>query len=122
MRADLGQRSDGIKRWLRDSVRWREAETASRTPLQRASLAENGKVTEYFSRWSEGQHLYEFSEEDFTLYPQVWKGEMGLNRYAALLYEYACHEGNHSFLDILAGTRCQELDGHTVQDDVAAQR
>jgi CspA family cold shock protein len=38
------------------------------------------------------------------------------------LLEYACHEGNHSFSDILAGTRRQELDGQTVQDNVEVER
>jgi len=68
-------------------------------------------VAERFSRWPEDQLLYEFSLEDFTLYTQVWEGGMGLNRSTASLYEYACHEGKHFFLGILARSRRQVLGG-----------
>lgn len=127
IRIDQEHRSDGIKPWLGDSVGWYEGETlvvetVNPHPLQRAYITENGKVTERFTRWSEDQLLYEFSVEDSTLYTQVWKGEMGLNRATEPLYEYACHEGNHSFPGILAGARRQEFDGQTVQDNVEVER
>jgi len=40
-------------------------------PLKRAIATANGKVPERFSDWPEDQRLYEFSEENFTLCPQV---------------------------------------------------
>jgi hypothetical protein len=45
--------------------------TVSPNQLQRAISTKKGKVTERFSRGPEGQHLYEFRLEDFTLQPQV---------------------------------------------------
>jgi len=127
IRIEQEHRSDGIRPWLGDSVGWYEGETlvvetVSPNPLQRAFITEKGKVTERVTRWSEDQLLYEFSVEDSTLYTQVWKGEMGLNRSTEPLCEYACHEGNHSFPGILAGARRQELDGQTVQDNVDGER
>ena len=61
----------------------------SPSQLQRAISTKKGKVTERFSRGPEDQDLYEFSLEDFTLYPRVWEGEMGLNQSAESLYENA---------------------------------
>ena len=61
----------------------------SPSQLQRAISTKKGKVTELFSRGPEDQDLYEFSLEDFTLYPQVWEGEMGLNQSVESLYENA---------------------------------
>lgn len=121
-----GHRCDGVKLWPGDSVGWYGGETPvvetiSPNPLQRAFITEYGKMTERFTRWSEEQLLYEFSVEDSTLYAQVWKGEMGLNRSTESLCEYACHEGDHSFPGILAGARRQILDGQTVQDNVDAE-
>lgn len=74
-----------------------------------------------FAGWPEDQQLYEFSVEDSTLCPQVWKGEMGLNRSAESLYELACHEGSYSFQGILAGVRRQELAGQTAQYNVEVE-
>ena len=78
-------------------------------------------MTVGFTGWPEGQHLYEFSVEDSTLCPQVWKGEMGLNRFAAPLHEYACHEGSNSFHGIFTVARHQVLDGRTVQGNVKVE-
>ena len=63
--------------------------TVSPNQLQRAISTKKGKVTERFSRGPEDQDLYEFSLEDFTLYFQVWEGEMGLNQSVESLYENA---------------------------------
>ena len=63
--------------------------TVSPNQLQRAISTKKGKVTERFSRGPEDQDLYEFSLEDFTLYPRVWEGEMGLNQSAESLHENA---------------------------------
>ena len=63
--------------------------TVSPNQLQRPISTKKGKVTERFSRGPEDQDLYEFSLEDFTLYPQVWIGETGLNHSIESLHEDA---------------------------------
>ncbi|PCJ27308.1 MAG: hypothetical protein COA96_03740 [SAR86 cluster bacterium] len=127
IRIDKGHQDNGINRWLGDSIGYYDGETLvvetiNPNPLQRAYITANGKVTERFTRWSEDQVLYEFSVEDPLLYTQTWGGEMSLNRSAEPLYEYACHEGNHSFPGILAGARRQEIDGQIVEDNVEVER
>lgn len=127
IRIDKEHSSDIIKRWMGDSVGWYEGntlvvETVNPNPAQRSHISAAGKLTERFTRWSDDQILYEFTVEDPSLYSQSWSGEIGFNRSAEPLYEYACHEGNHSFSGILAGARRQEMEGGVVEDNNEVER
>ena len=109
-----------IPKWGGDSVGWYEGdtlvvETVNAHPGQRSYISRTGKVTERFSRWSDGQVLYRFTVEDPSLYTQSWSGEMALNVSTQPPYEYACHEGNYALPSILAGARQMERDGRPRQ-------
>ena len=112
---------DHIKPWLGDSVGHWEGNTlvvkTKNHHLQqrfRAAIrhqiliTETAEVTERFTRTSEDEILYEFSVDDDVAYRDVWKGEMPLRRAEGKIYEYACHEGNYSMANILAGAREEE--------------
>jgi len=71
-------------------------------------ITENAEVTEKFTRTSADEILYEFSVNDDVAYKDVWRGEMPLRRAEGNIYEYACHEGNYSMANILAGAREEE--------------
>ncbi len=71
-------------------------------------------VTERFTMISPDEIFYEFTVADDTAYTQPWKGELMFRRSDDKLYEYACHEGNYSVPNILAGARAIERDGRTV--------
>ena len=71
-------------------------------------------VTERFTLISNDEIFYEFAVEDDAAYTQPWKGELVFRRSPDKLYEYACHEGNYSVPNILAGARAIERDGRTV--------
>jgi hypothetical protein len=105
-----------IPRWGGNSAGWYEGEelvvmTVNSHPKQRSFISAQGKVTERFSRWSQGQILYRFEVEDASLYTRAWRGEMSLNASREPLYEYACHEGNYALEGILAGARKLEREG-----------
>jgi hypothetical protein len=51
---------------------------------------------------------YEFTVTDPTMYTRPWSAMMPLIRMREPLFEYACHEGNYSLRNILAGARKQE--------------
>jgi len=109
-----------IPKWGGDSVGWYEGdtlvvETVNPHPGQRSYISAAGKLTERFSRWSDGQVLYRFTVDDPTLYSRVWSGEMALNVSAQPPYEYACHEGNYALPAILAGARQMEREGRPGQ-------
>ncbi len=69
---------------------------------------EDLKVIERFSRVDEETILYEFTVNDPTSWTQPWGGEMPFKKLDALLYEYACHEGNYALYNVLTGARYQE--------------
>src|SRR5690606_23121226 len=73
-------RPANIPQWLGDSVGWYDGgklvvETRNVNPKQRGYLSPDGVLTERFSRWDDGDLLYEFEVDDPSLYSQVWKGE-----------------------------------------------
>src|SRR5262249_52410849 len=106
--------ADDRKQWTGDPVGGWDGdtmvvETTNVTATQRnaggISLSQTGKLTERFTRISDGQILYAFEVNDPAVYTQVWRGEMPLNRLKQAVYEYACHEGNYGLVNILSGGR-----------------
>lgn len=72
-------------------------------------LSGDGKVTERFTRMSPTEIRYEFTIEDSAFYSQPWRAEMPLVASTSPIFEFACHEGNYSLPDTLAGARYQEM-------------
>jgi hypothetical protein len=106
----------GIRQWHGDSIGWYEGntlvvETINFHPEQVARAggytSTNAKITERFYRVNEREIRYQFTVEDPDLYSAPWTGEMPMFA-APNLYEYACHEGNHSMPGILMGARVLE--------------
>ena len=118
----LGRRAHGrVPRWMGDTVGWWEGdalvmETTNFTPAQslrtyplgRLYLSPDAVVTERLKRISPSQILYSYTVVDPANYTQPWRGEMPLNASKGPIYEYACHEGNYSLPNILAGARAEE--------------
>jgi hypothetical protein len=121
----LGARSHGaVHRWMGDSVgRW-DGDTlvietthiipgqGQRTsPAGRLYLSPEAVVTERLRRISKTQILYSYTVVDPANYTQRWRGEMPLTTTKGPIFEYACHEGNYSLPNILAGARREEKAG-----------
>ncbi|HEY3950682.1 hypothetical protein [Phenylobacterium sp.] len=66
------------------------------------------KVTERFTAVSDKELLYQFTVDDPKTYTAPWRGEFSWYRTDKLMYEHACHEGNYSLPNILAGARHEE--------------
>lgn len=66
------------------------------------------EVVERFTRADANTINYEFTVVDPDWYTTEWGGQVPMERRDALLYEYACHEGNHSLFGVLSGARAQE--------------
>lgn len=121
IRLGAEHRPEPIRPWLGDSVGHFEGqtlvvETRQFHPAQsfRVSLthavymSQDAKVVERFTRVGAKEILYEFSVEDLENYRQIWKGELPLLAAEGQIYEYACHEGNYSLTNILAGERAKD--------------
>ena len=68
-------------------------------------------VTERFTRTGPTTIRYQFTVEDPTTWTKPWSGEYPMWQVEGPIYEYACHEGNHSIVNILSAARAEERAG-----------
>ncbi|WP_411289077.1 hypothetical protein [Phenylobacterium sp.] len=66
------------------------------------------RVVERITRTSPTELHYAFRVENPAVYAQSWQGEMVFRALTQPTFEFACHEGNYSMPNILAGARQQE--------------
>jgi hypothetical protein len=66
------------------------------------------KVVERYTRVSKTELLYQYTVIDPSIYTAPWLAEYSLFASPKPLYEFACHEGNYSLPNILAGARAKE--------------
>ena len=103
-----------IRRWFGDSVGHWEGQTlvidttnfTDKTRFRGAT--EKLHVVERLTRVDPDTLLYRFTVDDPATWTRPWTGEYTWVRTDDLLYEYACHEGNYAFGDILRGARLLE--------------
>jgi hypothetical protein len=63
------------------------------------------KLTERFRRLDADTLLYQFTVDDPSTYVRPWTAELTASRAEGPMLDYACHEGNYSMTDVLAGAR-----------------
>jgi hypothetical protein len=109
-----------IQRWLGDSRgRWEGntlvVETTNVRPAReiRASRtvfggSEKLKVIERFTRVGADRMDYQFTVTDPDSFTGPWTASTPMSKIDAPIYEYACHEGNHSIENMLRGARQHE--------------
>jgi hypothetical protein len=66
------------------------------------------KLTERYTRVSKDFINWELTVDDPATWVKPWTFMIRLKRSDDQLYEYACHEGNHSMVGMLAGARAAE--------------
>ena len=62
----------------------------------------------FLQRVADGQILYSFEINEPEVFTAPIKAEIAMNATDGPLFEYACHEGNYSFANMLAGQRAAE--------------
>jgi hypothetical protein len=68
----------------------------------------NFVLVERFARGDDRSLTYTFTMTDPTVWPKPWRAEVPMTRIEGFVMEYACHEGNYSMHNILAGARAEE--------------
>jgi len=68
----------------------------------------NTHAVERFARVSDELIDYQYTITDPTVYTRPFTVSIPMPRRDDHLYEYACHEGNHSLVGILSGARAEE--------------
>ena len=66
-------------------------------------------LVERFTRTGDRDLVYQFTITDPTVWSQSWTAEVPMTRVDGFVMEYACHEGNYSLPNILAGARAEEM-------------
>jgi hypothetical protein len=97
---------DSRGRWEGDTLVVDTINFRRETSLQGSTA--NTRLVERFTRVDAETIEYEFTVTDPTSYTRPWSAMVPLIRIHEPLYEYACHEGNYSLRNILAGARKQE--------------
>ena len=82
--------------------------TTNFRPMVFRSASEKLKLTEKFSRVDGDTLMYEFTVDDPLTWVKPWTVQFPMNRTNDPVFEYACHEGNYSLPNILAGARKAE--------------
>ncbi|HEY0436055.1 MAG TPA: hypothetical protein VGC92_05410 [Phenylobacterium sp.] len=82
----------------RDSIR----------PFPTLFVTAEAKVTERYTRISKTELLYQYTVVDPATYTAPWMAEYSLYATPQRILEFACHEGNYSLPNILAGARAKE--------------
>jgi hypothetical protein len=71
----------------------------------RGGADENLRLTERFTRLDADVLLYEFTINDPTTWTRPWSVALTMTKSHDKVYEYACHEGNHSLPNTLSAER-----------------
>ena len=106
--------TDGIRQWSGDSRGHWEGDTlvveTSNFNDQRRwrGSTPNMKLVERFTRIDAHTLEYEFTVTDPETWAAPWTAQIPMRRNDLTLFEYACHEGNHSMEGILGGARAEE--------------
>jgi hypothetical protein len=97
---------DSIGRWDGDTLVIETTNFTDKTQFQGSGV--DLKVTERLTRTGDRTLLYQFTVEDPTTWDRPWSGEYTWVRTDDQIFEYACHEGNHSLENVLRGARESE--------------
>jgi hypothetical protein len=69
---------------------------------------ENLHLTERLTRTDADMILYQFTVDDPTAFTKPWSGEIPMRKSSEGIFDYECHEGNYSMINILSGARAQD--------------
>ena len=106
--------TDGIRQWSGDARGHWEGdtlvvETSNFNDLRRwRGATPNMTLVERFTRIDADTLEYEFTVTDPETWTTPWTAQIPMRLNDLTLFEYACHEGNHSMEGILAGARAEE--------------
>jgi hypothetical protein len=101
-----------LRQWLGDSRgRWEGDTFVVETTNYRTGFmgsTPDVKVTERYTRVSADYINWMITVDDPKTWTQPWSFMVRLKKSNDQVFEYACHEGNHSMAGILGGARLEE--------------
>jgi hypothetical protein len=97
---------DSRARWDGDTLVVDATNFTGRMPYRGSSDALH--LTERFRRIDKDTVRYEVTVDDPKTWTRPWTAALDLRRQTGGMFEYACHEGNYSMLNILQGSRAAD--------------
>lgn len=97
---------DSRAHWDGDTLAIDVTNFTGRMPYRGSSDALH--LTERFRRIDKDTVRYEVTMDDARTWTRPWTAALDLRRQVAGMFEYACHEGNYSMLNILKGSRASD--------------
>jgi hypothetical protein len=97
---------DSIGRWEGDTLVVDTANFSAKTHFMGSGPKLH--VVERFTRTGPGTIRYQFTVDDPETWARPWSAELPFNATSERIYEYACHEGNYSMMNVLRGARAEE--------------
>ena len=76
--------------------------------LGRGDLGDQVLLVERFTRTGPDTLHYEFTVNDPDTWTAPWSGSLPMARNEGPMFEFACHEGNHGMMNMMAGSRADE--------------
>jgi hypothetical protein len=99
-------RGDSRGHWEGDTLVVERTNFTDKTSFRRSG--ENMHLVERFTRIDADTLLYEYTMDDPESFTRSWTAVFPMRKTEAPIFEYACHEGNYSMSNLLAGARAQE--------------
>jgi hypothetical protein len=103
-----------VQLWLGDSIgRWEGNTLVVDTTnfTEKSHFRGSGPrlhVVERFTRTGPDAIRYQFTVDDPETWARPWSAEVPFTATSERIFEYACHEGNYSMLNVLRGARAEE--------------
>jgi len=126
IRLDAEHGPETMRRWMGDSIgRW-EGDTLVvdtrnfKTAPGALDISEDLHVVERFTRIDGETLLYQFTVSN-PHYSAPWSGELVWPATDERIFEYACHEGNYSFGNIMRGARALEQEARAQREGKAIE-
>jgi len=101
-------RGDSIGRWEGNTLVVDTTNFSDKMAFERYRITEAMHVVERFTRTGPDAIRYQFTVEDPGTWVKPWSGEIILGTAPGQIYEYACHEANHSMENLLSSARNNE--------------
>ncbi len=106
--------SENVRQWSGDSRGHWEGDTLVVSTMNftdETSFRGSGpemRVEERFTRVDDDTLLYEYTVDDPDSFTKPWSAAIPMTKSEGPMFEYACHEGNHAMVNLLAGARVQD--------------
>jgi len=96
-----------VGRWEGDTLVVESTNFTDQNPFAQ-NASEKLRLTERFTRVAEDRIVYQFTVDDPATWERPWSAELPMMKTTGPIFEHACHEGNYSLRNALAGARADE--------------